>query len=135
MAIKILFREIYPNPVIYPGFTFPTNNIEVDLKKLTWAPEADDRERIDFIYYYPNKAVALKDVRIVGAEGAVLYGERIERDKDSKILLLLQLAHGLAIIKPCWYVCIKIGTRSCEQGKPSFIYFNSFADGKPQHRN
>ena len=81
---KDTFREIYPNPVIYPGFTFPTNNIEVDLKKLTWAPEADDRERIDFIYYYPNKAVALKDVRIVGAEGAVLYGERIERDKDSQ---------------------------------------------------
>ena len=81
---KDTFREIYPNPVIYPGFTFPTNNIEVDLKKLTWAPEADDRERIDFIYYYPNKAVALKDVRIVGAEGAILYGERIERDKDSQ---------------------------------------------------
>ena len=30
---KDTFREIYPNPVIYPGFTFPTNNIEVDLKQ------------------------------------------------------------------------------------------------------
>ncbi len=38
------------------GFTFPAGNKlaeEAKLEKLAWAPEADERDRIDFIYYYP----------------------------------------------------------------------------------
>lgn len=78
------FREVYPDPVAYPGFTFPANNPAVDLKKLAWSPKADDRERIDFIYYYPNPDLKLKDIKIVGPEGSVLYGERTEKDLDSQ---------------------------------------------------
>lgn len=81
---KDAFREVYPDPVAYPGFTFPANNPQVDLSKLAWSPEADDRERIDFIYYYPSESIALRDIRIVGPEGSVLYGERTERDSDSQ---------------------------------------------------
>ncbi|MDD2951596.1 MAG: endonuclease/exonuclease/phosphatase family protein [Parabacteroides sp.] len=81
---KDAFREIYPDPVAYPGFTFPANNPKVDLSKLAWSPEADDRERIDFIYYYPDRSIALKDIQVVGPEGSVLYGERTEKDLDSQ---------------------------------------------------
>lgn len=78
------FRQLYPDPVAYPGFTFPANNPAVDLKKLAWSPEADDRERIDFIYYSPSPDLTLKEMKIVGPEGSVLYGERTEKDADSQ---------------------------------------------------
>lgn len=81
---KDAFREIYLDPVTYPGFTFPANNPKVDLGKLAWSPEADDRERIDFIYYYPDRSIALKDIQIVGPVGSILYGERTEKDSDSQ---------------------------------------------------
>ena len=68
----------------YPGFTFPSNNTQVDLKKLVWTPEADDRERIDFIYYHPDPSVVLKDMSIVGPEGDILYGERTGRAEGSQ---------------------------------------------------
>ena len=81
---KDAFRELYPDPVAYPGFTFPSNNTQVDLKKLVWTPEADDRERIDFIYYHPDPSVVLKDMSIVGPEGDILYGERTGRAEGSQ---------------------------------------------------
>lgn len=48
------YRSVYPNPVTHPGFTYPAGNKCAPVAKLTWAPEADERERIDFIYYYPS---------------------------------------------------------------------------------
>lgn len=78
------FREHYPDPVTHPGFTFPANNPKVELNKLAWSPDADDRERIDFIYYYPEKSVSLKDIKIVGPTGSILYGRRTEQDPDSR---------------------------------------------------
>lgn len=85
------FRAYYPNAVDYPGFTFPANNPAVDLKKLAWTPEADDRDRIDFIYYYPDKRLALKDIQLVGPAGSVIYGQRTEKDADSKDEFILPI--------------------------------------------
>ncbi len=56
------FREHWPDPVAYPGFTYPTWNTAVSIGKLTWAPKADERERIDYIFYQG------KGARVVSAE-------------------------------------------------------------------
>lgn len=80
------FREKYPDAVAYPGFTFAADNPAAKLDKLVWSPEADDRERIDFIYYRTADPVTLKDIRIVGPSGSILRGERTPNDsKDTFI--------------------------------------------------
>lgn len=68
------YREMYPDPVQYPGFTFPSSNREVTIDKLAWAPEADERDRIDFIYYYPVDEIELVDTKIVGPAESVYCG-------------------------------------------------------------
>jgi endonuclease/exonuclease/phosphatase family metal-dependent hydrolase len=51
------FRQLYPNPVSHPGFTYPAFNKDVPIEKLAWAPTADDRDRIDYVYYRSKKTV------------------------------------------------------------------------------
>lgn len=68
------YREIHPDPVQYPGFTFPSANKNVDISKLAWAPEVDERDRIDFIYYYPVDGIKLEAAKIVGPTESVYYG-------------------------------------------------------------
>lgn len=60
------FREIYPDPVKNPGFTFPSANPDVDMKRLTWAPKSDERERIDFIYYNSPRQLKVTEARVFG---------------------------------------------------------------------
>ncbi len=80
------FREKYPNAVEYPGFTFAADNPAAKLDQLVWSPDADDRERIDFIYYRSDNMIALKDIRIVGPRGSILRGERApDTGKDTFI--------------------------------------------------
>ena len=86
-GFKDSYREIYPDAVNYPGFTFPSDNLDVPISKLTWAPDADERERIDFIYYYPHQNISLEDVIIVGPSSSIVRSEReVEQSKDKFIL-------------------------------------------------
>lgn len=73
---KDAYREKYPDPVTHPGFTCPADCPDIDLKKLVWSPEADDRDRIDFIMYSPFEGLTLSDMTIVGPKGDILRGER-----------------------------------------------------------
>lgn len=71
------YREVYPNPVTHPGFTFPSNNPAVEVKALAWAPKADERDRIDFIYYSPGKYIKkVQDSYLVAPYSDILRGER-----------------------------------------------------------
>lgn len=81
-GFKDAFREKYPNPITHPGFTFPSDNTDVDVNKLAWAPEADERDRIDFIYYVPTKNIELKDIVIVGPSETILKGERSKNNSQ-----------------------------------------------------
>lgn len=72
------FRQQYSNPVTHPGFTFPADNPAVDIKKLAWSPKADDRDRIDYVFYFPDRRLSLKDVKIVGPKGSVVRNERVQ---------------------------------------------------------
>lgn len=85
-GFKDVYRERYPDAVEYPGFTFPAGNRAAEkakLEKLAWAPEADERDRIDFIYYWPaSGTLSLNDTQLVGPRETVVRG-RIEAN-DSK---------------------------------------------------
>ena len=85
-GFKDAYRELYPDPLAYPGFTYPANCEDVDLKKLLWAPEADERDRIDFILYAPLEGLQLSDVTIIGPKGDIVRGERVTEETADPIL-------------------------------------------------
>lgn len=76
------FRRLHPSAVSHPGFTYPSDNEAAKLSSLTWAPAADERERIDFIYYYPDKKLALQQVQLVGSNRSIIRGERKEEQSE-----------------------------------------------------
>ncbi len=83
------YRKKYPNAAKYPGFTFPAGNRTAEaakLEKLAWAPEADERDRIDFIYYNAGKGLTLKDCTIVGPAETVVRGKIAPHDSKDKFL-------------------------------------------------
>jgi exonuclease III len=86
-GFKDTYRELYPNPLTHPGFTWPAGNKSVSLKSLSWTEGVDDRDRIDFIYYYPNNKLKLKDVVIVGPSEDFYDGKiRSEETEDKRII-------------------------------------------------
>ena len=78
------YREKHPDPVTWPGITYPAGNEEArkaGLNSLSWAPEADERERIDFIYYHsPSASFSVKSGTIVGPAATVIR-DRIVKDR------------------------------------------------------
>ena len=83
---KDAYREIYPDPLTHPGFTCPADCKDIALKKLVWSPQADDRDRIDFIMYAPFKGLSLTEVTLVGPRGDILRGERMTEETSDPIL-------------------------------------------------
>lgn len=84
------YRTIYPNPLTHPGFTYPSDNPAKDPMKLTWAPKADERDRIDFIFYKGKGLKATKAI-IFGPQGSIVYGKRIMESSKDKFLLPLDV--------------------------------------------
>ena len=80
------YRTLYPNVLDYPGFTFPADNPLRPVEKLTWTPNADERERIDYVFYYPHKNLKLEDAIIFGPKGSIVKSQRLE--ETSKDLFL-----------------------------------------------
>ena len=77
------YRERYPDVLAYPGFTFPSDNPLIPINKLTWAPKADERDRIDYVFYYPAEGLTLKDAVLFGPDKSICRSQRIkETSKD-----------------------------------------------------
>ncbi|MFG1798136.1 endonuclease/exonuclease/phosphatase family protein [Nocardia sp. NPDC049149] len=76
------YRSAYPNPVTHPGFTWPASNPDAPVSQLTWAPEADERDRIDYIFTGPGAGLNLTSVGIVGPRGSIVRNAR--KDEDTK---------------------------------------------------
>ena len=70
------YRIYYPDPVKNPGYTYPADCKDTDVSKLSWAPEADERERIDYIFYSPIDGLNLTKVMVHGPSGSILKNER-----------------------------------------------------------
>ncbi|ALJ05645.1 endonuclease [Pseudalgibacter alginicilyticus] len=81
-----VYREKYPNPITHPGFTYPANNKDIPIEKLAWSPDADDRDRIDFIFYYPDDRLKLNDVKIVGPKGDIVRNKRITETTNDEFI-------------------------------------------------
>lgn len=71
------YRECYPNPVTHPGYTYPADNPAVPVNKLTWAPLSDERERIDYVFFYPRRGLRVQEAVVVGPRGCIRRGERV----------------------------------------------------------
>ena len=77
-GFKDSYRVVFPNVLTHPGFTYPSFNPDADIAKLTWAPKADERERIDLIYYKGEGLKAI-DAKLFGLDTSVV---RLQPQKD-----------------------------------------------------
>ena len=74
------YRSKYPNPVTHPGFTWPSDNPDVATSQLTWAPEADERDRIDYIFADRDSDLRLVATGIVGPRKSIVHNNRVDED-------------------------------------------------------
>ncbi|MDR1203357.1 MAG: endonuclease/exonuclease/phosphatase family protein [Tannerellaceae bacterium] len=81
-----VYRQLYPNALTHPGFTWPAGNTSARLEDLYPAPDADERDRIDFIYYYPQPGTIPVKACIVGPPASVVYGKIAPDETDDAIL-------------------------------------------------
>lgn len=73
------YRVKNPDPVQRPGFTWAAFNTSASLSSLVWAPDADERDRIDYIYYADNSNRVTVDESIVfGPSGSIVFGQGYE---------------------------------------------------------
>ncbi|UNK69980.1 endonuclease/exonuclease/phosphatase family protein [Microbacterium sp. H1-D42] len=80
------FREMYPDPVANPGFTWPSDNEAFETTDLTWAPEADERDRIDYIFAVPDERLTIESSTVVGPQSSIVRNERVVDDSADEIL-------------------------------------------------
>lgn len=70
------YRTVFPDPVSHPGMTWPADNPLTGVDQLAWAPKADERDRIDYVFSSPTPGFKLLDAGIVGPAGSIIRGER-----------------------------------------------------------
>lgn len=83
------YRELYPDVLGYPGFTFPADNPQISVERLTWAPKADERDRIDYVFYHPHPAIELIDAVIFGPCSSIVNSKRMPEESKDRFLLPL----------------------------------------------
>jgi hypothetical protein len=83
---KDAYRTIYQNPVTHPGFTWPSDNPDKDVSELTWAPEADERDRIDYVFHRAAPGVKLLGAGVVGPRSTIVRNERVVEDTKDNFL-------------------------------------------------
>lgn len=71
-----VWRALFPDPVSRPGFTYPADNPAVSPTRLSWAPLADERERIDYLFV-KGRGVSVSDAKVYGPKGSIAYGRRV----------------------------------------------------------
>lgn len=74
------YREVYPDPSTHPGVTYPADCPGIEVSRLTWAPESDERERIDFVHYLPYNGLSVTKAVIWGPKGSIKTSQRVEED-------------------------------------------------------
>ena len=85
------YRTCYPDVLKYPGFTFPSDNPLIPTNKLTWAPKSDERDRIDYIFFYPHPRLELQKAVIFGPTKSIVKNQRVEEQGKDKFILPLDV--------------------------------------------
>ena len=80
------YRIYYPDPVKNPGYTYPADCKDIDISELTWASKADERERIDYIFYAPIDGLTLTNVIVHGPSGSIIKGKRMPNESADTFL-------------------------------------------------
>ncbi|GIT78752.1 hypothetical protein LLS1_04210 [Leifsonia sp. LS1] len=80
------YRQAHPDPVKNPGFTWPAGNPNVSVNSLTWAPKADERDRIDYVFYAPSSRLELASAAVVGPRATIVRSQRVDDDSDDVIV-------------------------------------------------
>lgn len=80
------YRAVHPNPLTHPGFTYPSDNPLCTIKQLTWAPKADERERIDFLFYHPAQGLKATKAVVFGPKTSIVRSQRVEETSADEFL-------------------------------------------------
>lgn len=80
------YRSAYPDEVTHPGFTWPSDNPAKEPKDITWAPEADERDRIDYIFHSQTPGLTLVEAGIMGPRTTIVRSERVLEDTQDNFL-------------------------------------------------
>jgi len=72
------YRKVYPDEVNYPGITWPAYPAGYK-KTVSWTPKADERDRIDFIFY-KGKNLNAADAFLVGSKVSYVKGQKVNMD-------------------------------------------------------
>ena len=85
-GFRDVYRLLHPDPATHPGFTYPADNPATAVENLTWAPDADERDRIDFIYYLPGGVFVPKRVEVVGPSSSIVRSERVRETGEDAFI-------------------------------------------------
>lgn len=88
------FRTIYPDPVTHPGVTWPVSNKDAT-KETQWAAEADERDRIDFVYFRDDDKIEVKKAQILGPSAMIAKSAVVEDQFINKSEELIEPAGGV----------------------------------------
>ncbi len=82
------FRDFFPDEVANPGFTWPSFTHEKG--STSWTPLADERDRIDYIFF-KGDGIKIEDVFIVGPKELYVYDESEASNTDKEKFLAKEL--------------------------------------------
>ena len=88
------YRTVYPDPATHPAVTWPVHNRDAR-KETQWAAEADERDRIDFVYYRPDAKFAPKKAQIMGPSAMISKSAIIEDQFVNKAEELIEPVGGV----------------------------------------
>ena len=81
-GFKDMWRTVYPDPMRNPGITYPSDVPSLPADKICWAPKADDRDRIDFLF--GSAGVEPVEAFLLGPRTSMCRSVRVkETDSDS----------------------------------------------------
>lgn len=80
------YREVYPDPVTHPGLTFPASCESVEVKDLAWAPDADERDRIDYVFCHGSSPLKPVGATLVGPDATICRSVRTAHHASDPIL-------------------------------------------------
>lgn len=80
------YRTAHPDPVTHPGYTYPSDNLALPPQKITWAPLSDERDRIDYVFYYPRHGLEVVEAVIVGPSSSIVRSERVSETSDDSFI-------------------------------------------------
>ncbi len=85
------YRTVWPDPVAYPGITFPASCESVDVKQLAWAPEADERDRIDYIFYNKSSGITPVSASLLGPDKSISHSQRVADNTSDPLITPLNV--------------------------------------------